>query len=47
VGDVDVGLRAAEILMDKSGQTLFVFDNVAAKIQVIDTKSAPWYRPGR
>src|SRR5215469_9150602 len=37
VGDIDVGLRAAEILMDKSGQTLFVFDNVAAKIQVIDT----------
>ena len=38
VGDIDVGLRAAEILMDKAGQTLFVFDNVAAKIQVIDTK---------
>lgn len=38
VGDIDVGLRAAEILMDKSGRTLFVFDNVAAKIQVVDTK---------
>jgi DNA-binding beta-propeller fold protein YncE len=38
VGDIDVGLRAAEILMNKSGQTLFVFDNVVAKIQVIDTK---------
>ena len=38
VGDIDVGLRAAEILMDKSGQTLFVFDNIASKIQVIDTK---------
>lgn len=38
VGDIDVGLRAAEILMDKSGQTLFVFDNVASQIQVIDTK---------
>ena len=38
VGDIDVGLRAAEILMDKSGQTLFVFDNVAATIQVIDTQ---------
>ena len=38
IGDIDVGLRAAEILMDKSGETLFVFDNVAAKIQVIDTK---------
>ncbi|HMA82386.1 MAG TPA: hypothetical protein VKR81_15915, partial [Candidatus Binatia bacterium] len=38
IGDIDVGLRAAEILMDKSGQTLFVFDNIASKIQVIDTK---------
>jgi DNA-binding beta-propeller fold protein YncE len=38
IGDIDVGLRAAEILMDKSGQTLFVFDNVASKIQIIDTK---------
>src|SRR6202162_5090492 len=38
VGDIDVGLRAAEILMTKSGDTLFVFDNVASKIQVIDTK---------
>ena len=38
VGDIDVGLRAAEILMNKSGDTLFVFDNVASKIQVIDTK---------
>jgi len=38
IGDIDVGLRAAEILMEKSGQTLFVFDNVASKIQVIDAK---------
>jgi DNA-binding beta-propeller fold protein YncE len=38
IGDIDVGLRAAEILMDKSGQTLFVFDNIASKIQVIDNK---------
>jgi DNA-binding beta-propeller fold protein YncE len=38
IGDIDVGLRAAEILMDTSGQTLFVFDNIAGKIQVIDTK---------
>jgi DNA-binding beta-propeller fold protein YncE len=38
IGDIDVGLRAAEILMDQSGQTLFVFDNIASKIQVIDTK---------
>jgi DNA-binding beta-propeller fold protein YncE len=39
VGDIDVGLRAAEILMDKSGETLFVFDTIASKIQVIDTKT--------
>jgi DNA-binding beta-propeller fold protein YncE len=38
VGDIDVGLRAAEILMTKAGDTLFVFDNVAGKIQVLDTK---------
>jgi len=38
IGDIDVGLRAAEILKDKSGQTLFVFDNIASKVQVIDTK---------
>ncbi len=38
LGDIDVGLRAAEILMTKSGDTLFVFDNVSSTIQVIDTK---------
>jgi DNA-binding beta-propeller fold protein YncE len=38
IGDIDVGLRAAEILINKSGQTLYVFDNIASKIQVIDTK---------
>jgi DNA-binding beta-propeller fold protein YncE len=38
IGDIDVGLRTAEILMDKRGQTLFAFDNIAAKIQVIDTR---------
>ena len=54
VGDIDVGLRAAEILMTKAGDTLFVFDNVSSKIQVIDTKKramiAAWQvsseRPG-
>lgn len=54
VGDIDVGLRAAEILMDKSGQTLFVFDNIASKIQMIDARKramvAAWQvssqRPG-
>src|SRR5215469_3315536 len=38
VGDIDVGLRAAEILMTKAGDKLFVFDNIASRIQVIDTK---------
>src|SRR5229473_7581064 len=38
VGDIDVGLRAAEILMDKSGQTLFVFDTIGSAVQVIDAK---------
>ena len=54
VGDIDVGLRAAEILMTKAGDRLFVFDNVASKIQIIDTKNramtAAWQvsreRPG-
>jgi DNA-binding beta-propeller fold protein YncE len=36
VADIQVGPRAAEILMDKSGQTLFVFDSIASKIQVVD-----------
>jgi DNA-binding beta-propeller fold protein YncE len=36
IADIQVGPRAAEILMDKSGQTLFVFDSIAGKIQVID-----------
>ncbi|PYU21074.1 MAG: hypothetical protein DMG30_18680 [Acidobacteria bacterium] len=35
IADIQVGPRAAEILMDKSGQTLFVFDSIASKIQVI------------
>lgn len=38
VGDIDVGLRAAEILMDKSGQTLFVYDTIGSVVQVIDAK---------
>jgi len=38
LSDIQVGVRPAEILMDKSGQTLFVFDSVSNKIQVIDTK---------
>jgi hypothetical protein len=38
IGDIQVGVRPAEILMDKSGQTLFVFESVASKIQVIDAR---------
>jgi len=38
IGDIQVGVRPAEILMDKSGQTLFVFDSVGSKIHVIDAR---------
>src|SRR6266481_5255411 len=38
IGDIDVGLRAAGLLHQNLGGTLYVFDNVASKIQVIDTK---------
>jgi DNA-binding beta-propeller fold protein YncE len=34
--DIRLGVRPAEILMDKSGQTLFVFDSIGGKIQVVD-----------
>jgi len=37
-GDIQVGVRPAEILMDKSGQKLFVFDSVGSKIHVIDAR---------
>jgi DNA-binding beta-propeller fold protein YncE len=40
VGDIRVGVRPAEILTDKSGQTLFVFDSVNSKIQVIDARKS-------
>jgi DNA-binding beta-propeller fold protein YncE len=36
IGDIKLGVRPAEILVDKSGKTLFVFDSIASKIQVID-----------
>jgi DNA-binding beta-propeller fold protein YncE len=39
IGDIQVGARPAEILLDKSAQTLFVFDSVASKIQVIDARN--------
>jgi len=38
IGDIQVGVRPAEILMDKSGQKLFVFDSVGSKIHVIDAR---------
>jgi DNA-binding beta-propeller fold protein YncE len=40
MGDIQVGVRPAEILMDKSGQTLFVFDSFNSKIQVIDARTS-------
>ena len=38
IGDVRLGVRPAEILMDKSGQTLFIFDSIGGKIQVVDAR---------
>src|SRR5579864_205634 len=38
IGDIQLGVRPAEILIDKSGQTLFVFDSIGGKIQVIDAR---------
>jgi hypothetical protein len=38
IADIQVEVRPAEILVDKSGQTLFAFDSVASKIQVIDAR---------
>jgi hypothetical protein len=38
VGDVRVEAHPAELLLDKSGKTLFVFVSIASKVQVVDTK---------
>jgi DNA-binding beta-propeller fold protein YncE len=38
VGDIKVEAHPAELLLDKSGKTLFVFVSAASKVQVIDTK---------
>jgi len=38
IGNVPVGIRPAEILIDKSGQTLFVFESRGSKIQVVDPR---------
>jgi hypothetical protein len=37
VGDVRVVAHPSELLLDKSGKTLFVFVSIASKIQVVDT----------
>jgi DNA-binding beta-propeller fold protein YncE len=39
VGDVQVAAHPAELLLDKSGNTLFVFVSAESKVQVIDTKN--------
>jgi len=38
VGDVKVEAHPAELLLDASGNTLFVFVSAASKVQVVDTK---------
>jgi WD40 repeat protein len=38
VGDVRVAAHPAELLLDRSGGTLFVFVSTESKIQVVDTK---------
>jgi WD40 repeat protein len=38
LGDVKVEAHPAELLLDKSGKTLFVFVSTASKVQVVDTK---------
>jgi DNA-binding beta-propeller fold protein YncE len=39
VADIQVPARPAELLLDKSGQTLFVFVSIASQVQVVDTKT--------
>src|SRR5258707_9009520 len=38
IGDIKVEAHPAELLMDQSGKTLFVFVSAASKVQVVDTK---------
>jgi DNA-binding beta-propeller fold protein YncE len=38
VGDVKVEAHPSELLLDKSGEKLFVFVSIASKVQVVDTK---------
>lgn len=39
LGDVKVDVHPAELLLGKSGRTLFVFVSTASKVQVMDTKN--------
>ncbi|HXN21324.1 MAG TPA: hypothetical protein VOA41_01115 [Candidatus Dormibacteraeota bacterium] len=39
VADIQVTARPAELLLNKSGQTLFVFVSIASQVQVVDTQS--------
>jgi hypothetical protein len=38
LGDVRVEAHPSELLLDKSGKTLFVFVSIASKVQVVNTK---------
>jgi DNA-binding beta-propeller fold protein YncE len=38
VGEIKVAAHPSELLLDKSGKTLFVFVSIASEVQVIDTK---------
>ena len=38
LGDIKVEAHPAELLLDKSGKTLYVFISAASKVQVVDTK---------
>jgi DNA-binding beta-propeller fold protein YncE len=38
IGGIQVVAHPSELLLDKSGNTLFVFVSIASKVQVIDTK---------
>jgi DNA-binding beta-propeller fold protein YncE len=38
LGDIKVEAHPAELLLSKSGETLFVFVSAASKVQVVDTK---------
>src|SRR5258708_27808959 len=54
LGDIQIAAHPSELLLDKSGQTLFVFVSIANKVHVVDTKrrkvSSTWsltsQRPG-